>query len=111
MLKLRLPLNIPNAHRRTYTTPTSIQEWITSTLALPQTVHHDTIDPLRASHLLRTLPTRQHLPPPAVYTGDELGKGHSMIYFQPETMLNDLGSDGSSTVSHSLSSYFSLLLD
>jgi len=30
--------------------------------------------------------------------GDELIKGGNMIYFQPETMLSDLGRDGSSSV-------------
>jgi hypothetical protein len=78
---------------------TSIQEWISSTLAQGPSRHTDTIDSLRASHLLRTLPTRQHSLP-SLREGDELIKGGNMIYFQPETMLSDLGRDGSSTVSH-----------
>jgi hypothetical protein len=87
---------------RRYSSQSSIQEWISSTLAQSPTRHTDTIDPLRASHLLRTLPTRQHSPP-SLRDGDELVKGGNMIYFQPETMLSDLGRDGSSTVSHAVS--------
>jgi hypothetical protein len=87
---------------RRYSSQSSIQEWISSTLAQSPTRHTDTIDPLRASHLLRTLPTRQHSPP-SLRDGDELVKGGNMIYFQPETMLSDLGRDGSSTVSHVIS--------
>jgi hypothetical protein len=86
--------------RRTYSTQSSIQEWISSTLAQGPSKHTDTLDALRASHLVRTLPTRQHLPLPVMRDGDELIKGGNMIYFQPETMLKDLGNDGSSTVSH-----------
>jgi len=83
---------------RRYTTQASIQEWISKTSKTEPSIHTDTLDRLRASHLLRTLPTRQHISPTALRDGDELGKGHSMIYFQPETMLKDLGKDGSSTV-------------
>jgi hypothetical protein len=83
---------------RRYSSQSSIQEWISSTLAHSRTRHTDTIDSLRASHLLRTLPTRQHSPP-SLRDGDELIKGGNMIYFQPETMLSNLGRDGSSTVS------------
>jgi hypothetical protein len=94
--------HVMNNVRRNYSTPSSIQEWIAQTTAQAPTTHTDVLDPLRASHLLRTLPTRQHLSPPSVRDGDDLVKGGSMIYFQPETMLKDLGRDGSSTVCYLL---------
>ena len=99
-LLIMRPNLIPNLfNARRYSSQSSIQEWISSTLTHPTTRHTDTIDSLRASHLLRTLPTRQHSQP-SFRDGDELIKGGNMIYFQPETMLSDLGQDGSSTVSH-----------
>jgi hypothetical protein len=88
----------------------SISEWIKIKSSSASTTHYDTLDPLRASHLLRTLPTRQHLPLPqlSVKEGDELVQGGHMIYFQPETALRDLGDDGSSPVGSSyLSSLYS----
>jgi hypothetical protein len=84
----------------------SISEWIKTKSSSAPTTHYDTLDQLRASHLLRTLPTRQDLPLPRLSAreGDVLLKGGHMIYFQPESALRDLGDDGSSPVRPS---YFS----
>jgi hypothetical protein len=79
-------------------TSTSLEEWITTITSARPTFHHDTLDAHRAGQLLRTLPTRQQERSINVQSGDILGCGHHMIYFQPETMLRDLGQDGSSPV-------------
>ena len=99
--KPRLVLGSPARPTRSLSTVPSISEWIKSRSSSPPTTHRDTLDPLRASHLLRTLPTRQHLPNSQLSAreGDELCKGSHMVYFQPETALRDLGPDGSSPVS------------
>jgi len=34
---------------------------------------------------------------------DQIPRGHHLLYFRPETPLDELGRDGSSTVSHLLS--------
>lgn len=107
--KSRLVLGSPARPTRSLSLSTvpSILEWIKSRSSSPPTNHYDTLDPLRASHLLRTLPTRQHLSLSQLSgrSGDELVKGGHMIYFQPETALRDLGPDGSSPVSHSHSPF------
>ena len=83
-------------------TPKALQRWIDQITSQPPSRHDDTLDPLRAAQLLRTLPTRQHMSPSDVHAsikeGEELGYAHHMVYFQPETMLRNLGADGSSPV-------------
>lgn len=81
--------------------PPTLQRWIDEITSRPPTTHHDSLDTLRTAQLLRSLPTRQHLDCIALNDGDSLPQGAHMIYFQPETMLKDLGSDGSSPVSSS----------
>jgi hypothetical protein len=76
----------------------SLEEWINNITSARPTFHHDTLDAHRAGQLLRTLPTRQQERSINVQNGNVLGCGHHMIYFQPETMLRDLGQDGSSPV-------------
>ena len=80
-------------------TPPNLQRWITEITSRPPETHTDTLDPLRAAQLLRSLPTRQYLDAVSVGDGDNLAQGSHMVYFQPETMLKDLGYDGSSPVS------------
>jgi hypothetical protein len=75
----------------------SLDQWIKE-ITSNKTTHDDTIDSLRAAQLLRSLPTRQDRSSVQVNDGDVLDQGHHMIYFQPETMLRDLGQDGSSPV-------------
>lgn len=84
---------------RTEIIPPALKSWISQISSRPVEVHHDTLDVLRATQLMRTLPTRQHLDDVHLELGDELVKGGHMVYFQPETMLKNLSGDGSSPVS------------
>lgn len=81
--------------------PPSITTWIDRLTAQPPSVATDIIDAQRASHLQRTLPTRigpNALGLPIVGAGQPLPAGHHLVYFQPQTTLDALGADGSSTV-------------
>lgn len=87
--------------------PPEITSWIAEITARPAEVSSDYFDPQRARHLQRTLPSRvemaksQGLPLGLAERaeGEVLPKGHHLIYFQPQSLLEDLGRDGSSTVS------------
>lgn len=104
-LRYPLPDPVQSVQRCLHTVPPerpppALQDWINEITSRPPTIHYDSFDSLRASQLIRSLPTRQHLESidARARDGHALGAGHHMIYFQPETMLCDLGPDGSSPV-------------
>ena len=97
------PLRPSLLHIRTLTKdfypPPGLDEWIKHHTSSPAIITTDNFDPVRATQLLRTLPTRSYITPNSgIKAGEPLAKGHHLIYFQPETPLCKLGRDGSSTV-------------
>lgn len=80
----------------------SIAAWIDELTRRPPTFALDTVDPQRAAHLQRTLPTRTGLTSLGLLSarsGEPLPSAHHLVLFQPQTTLDGLGADGSSTVS------------
>lgn len=65
----------------------------------------DLIDLERSQQLYRVLPTRTGRGEVLPEWGDVLGKGHHLVYFWPKNENEQLGEDGSSTVSLGLYSF------
>jgi hypothetical protein len=80
-----------------------IAGWIERITSRPAEVTCDDIDDRRASQLRRTLPTRLG-PKGGLNLPDKgtLPKAHHLAYFQPGSLLTELGEDGSSTVRYML---------
>lgn len=76
---------------------TALNQWFNQITSASPTFTNEVFDPLRARQIQISLPTRIEVPVRAG-VGDELPRGHHLIYFQPETPLAELGRDGSSTV-------------
>lgn len=86
--------------------PPNITTWINHLTSQAPSIRHDIVDPHRLLQLQKTLPTRNG--PLALVDslntfrhGAQMPNGHHLVLFQPETALNNLGADGSSTVSWS----------
>jgi hypothetical protein len=82
-------------------TSADIAAWIDGMTSRPVEASQELLDKQRSAHLLHTLPTR--LKGSSAYLDlprtDLLPKAHHLIYFQPDSLLTELGADGSSTVS------------
>lgn len=80
-----------------------IAAWIERITSRSAEVTYDDIDDRRASQLRRTLPTRLG-PKGGLDLPDKgtLPKAHHLAYFQPGSLLTELGEDGSSTVRYML---------
>ena len=88
-----------------------IDAWMRDMTARPPVIVSDYLDHQRATHLRNTLPTRfgsasskLRLASSTPYeAGFPLPHAHHLAYFQPQSILDQLGADGSSTVcSHHL---------
>ncbi|KAJ9101057.1 hypothetical protein QFC21_003275 [Naganishia friedmannii] len=77
----------------------SIAPWIQRLTTTPPKPSIDLIDLERAQQLCRVLPTRTGQSQVLPEWGDALGKGHHLAYFWPKNENEQLGEDGSSTVS------------
>jgi hypothetical protein len=81
--------------------PPEVKAWSDELTSRPPAWAKDLVDAQRTSHLQNTLPTRvgpTTLGLPSAGPGDPLPKGHHLVLFQPQTSLDALGPDGSSTV-------------
>lgn len=81
--------------------PPEVKAWNDELTSRPPRWAKDLVDAQRTSHLQKTLPTRVGPTPlglPSAGPGDSLPKGHHLVLFQPQTRLDALGPDGSSTV-------------
>lgn len=80
----------------------ALSTWIDQLTSSSPTFATDHIDGSRALQLIRTLPTRlgrtTHPDSAVSLVGHELPKAHHLVYFQPDTRLDQLGADGSTTV-------------
>ncbi|GFZ44365.1 hypothetical protein JCM24511_02087 [Saitozyma sp. JCM 24511] len=98
----RLPAGLCSPHRLSTTAaPSEIAAWIEELTSRAPRVAEDVVDPQRALHLQRTLPTRvgsTAISLPSAGLSDSLPKGHHLVLFQPQTTLDALGGDGSSTL-------------
>ena len=86
---------------RTLSTIRSVSDW-TASLKGFVVIRTDHLDARRASQLQSTLPTRSWkggLCSTQAQEGDALPPAHHLVYFQPDSSFDELGLDGSSTVS------------
>lgn len=77
----------------------TLSTWITRLTTARPKQSIDLIDLERAQQLYRVLPTRTGRGEVLPEWGTPLGKGHSLVYFWPNNENEQLGEDGSSTVS------------
>lgn len=104
-----LRLGLTNASRAAFVAPrtarplftgTGIKSWIDDLTSQPAEESTDTIDNLRATRLVQTLPTRENLIGGTdVEEGGPLPKAHHLVYFNPDAWLGQLGADGTNTAS------------
>ncbi|GFZ50134.1 hypothetical protein JCM24511_07889 [Saitozyma sp. JCM 24511] len=80
--------------------PPEVNAWSDELTSRPPRWAKDLVDAQRTSHLQKTLPTRVGPTPLGLRSagpGGSLPKGHHLVLFQPQTSLDALGRDGSST--------------
>ncbi|WOO83641.1 Mesaconyl-C(4)-CoA hydratase [Vanrija pseudolonga] len=91
-------LAVPPRAARPLFTGTGIKSWIEDLTTQPAELSTDTIDNLRATRLVQTLPTRENLIGGTnVEEGGPLPKAHHLVYFNPDAWLGQLGADGTNT--------------